>query len=103
MLWDWLWGILGVRVVSSKREVYTARLSFIWVVKEMGGGGEGAEFLTTCVIFRPLQIMKRASLERLRPVVYLSSAFYTLSKPTPAFSVKATYTPPLAYLKLRKL
>ena len=29
----------------------------------------------------PLQILKRASLARLRPVVYLSSAFYTQSKP----------------------
>ena len=27
MLWDWFWGILGVLVVSSKREVYTATLS----------------------------------------------------------------------------
>ena len=51
----------------------------------------------------PLQILKRARLVRLRPVIYLSSAFYTQSKPTPAFSVKATYTLPLAYLKLRKL
>ena len=40
-------GILGVLVVSFKREVYTARLSFIWVVKERGGDGAGAEFLTT--------------------------------------------------------
>ena len=42
---------LGVLVVSSKREVYTARLSFIWVVKEKrgrgGGVGVGTEFLTT--------------------------------------------------------
>ena len=51
----------------------------------------------------PLQILKRTSLTRLRPVVYLWSAFYTLSKPTLAFSGKATYTSPLAYLKLRKL
>ena len=28
-------GILGVRVVSSKREVYTARLGFIWVVMKI--------------------------------------------------------------------
>ena len=75
---DALWGVL---VVSSKREVYTARFSSIWVI----------------------QILKRASLVRLRPVVYLPPAFYTHSKPTLAFSVKVTYTPPLAYLKLRKL
>ena len=30
-----------VLVVSSKREAYTARLSFIWVVKERGGGRGG--------------------------------------------------------------
>ena len=51
----------------------------------------------------PLQILKRANLERLRPVVYLLSAFYTQNKPRPAFPEKATYTPPLAYLKLRNL
>ena len=50
-----------------------------------------------------LQILKRASLVGLRPVVYLLSAFYIQTKLTPAFSVMATYTPPLAYLKLRKL
>ena len=50
-----------------------------------------------------LQILKRASLVGLRPVVYLLSAFYIQAKLTHAFSVKATYTPPLAYLKLRKL
>ena len=27
--------------MSSKREVYTARFGFIWVVKEKGGGGGG--------------------------------------------------------------
>ena len=31
-------------VVSSKREVYTARLSFIWVVKESEGGGGGGGY-----------------------------------------------------------
>ena len=41
----------------------------------------------------PLQILKRASLARAHPVVYLSSAFYTQSKPTSAFSVKATLLP----------
>ena len=41
----------GVLVVSSKREVYTARLSFISVVKEGGGWGD-AEFLTTlCALY----------------------------------------------------
>ena len=50
-----------------------------------------------------LQILKRASLVGLRSVVYLLSAFYIQTKLTHAFSVKATYTPPLAYLKLRKL
>ena len=47
------------------------------------------------------------NLEKSQPIVtppsfFPSSAFYTQSKPTPAFLVKATYTPPLAYLKLRK-
>ena len=36
---------------SSKREVYTARLGFIWVVKEKGRGMD-AEFLTTlCALY----------------------------------------------------
>ena len=44
-------GILRVLVVGSKREVYTARLSFIWIVKERGGDGGEVEFLTTlCVL-----------------------------------------------------
>ena len=30
---------MGVLVVSSKREIYTARLSFIWVMKKREGGG----------------------------------------------------------------
>ena len=38
-------------VVSSEREFYTARLSFIWVMKE-GKGGTGVEFLTTlCALY----------------------------------------------------
>ena len=56
-------------------------------------------------VYSPYSItnLERASLPRLRPVVYLSSAFYTQSKPIPALSVKATYTPPLTFLELRKL
>ena len=38
-----------------------------------------------------LKVLKKASLARLRPVIYLSSAFYTQTKPTSAFSVNATY------------
>ena len=34
---------MGGLVASSKREVYTARLSSIWVVKEKKGGGGGGE------------------------------------------------------------
>ena len=30
-----------------ERKVYTARLSFIWVVKEREGGGGSTKFLTT--------------------------------------------------------
>ena len=30
---------MGVLVVSSKREIYTARLSFIWVMKKREEGG----------------------------------------------------------------
>ena len=40
--------ILGVLIVSSKREVYTAKLSFIWVVKERGRG-RVRNFLLLCV------------------------------------------------------
>ena len=47
MLWDWFRGILGVLIVCSKREAYTTKLSFIWVVKErgVGGGGGGGDKL----------------------------------------------------------
>ena len=73
-----------------------------------GGGGVGRGGFCLDVLYHgnanlpytlciPLQIFKRANLVRLRPVIYLLSAFYT------HFSVKANYTPPLAYLKLRKL
>ena len=41
----------------------------------------------------PLQILKRANLARLRPVVYFSCILHTEQK-TPAFSAKDTYTPP---------
>ena len=37
----------------------------------------------------PLQILRRTSLARFCPVVYLSSAYYT-QQPTPVFSLKAT-------------
>ena len=39
--------ILGILVVGSKREIGTARLHFILVVKEMGGGGRGDSSLNT--------------------------------------------------------
>ena len=39
---------------------------------------------------KPLQILKRASLARLPQLFIYLSAFYTQSKSTPAFSVKAT-------------
>ena len=46
-------------------------------------------------VYSPYTItnLEKSKLARIHPVVYLSSAFYTQSKPTPAFSVKATYTP----------
>ena len=47
---------MGVLVVSSKREVYTPKLSFIWVVKEKGGGGEN--FLLLCALFPLLMLLK---------------------------------------------
>ena len=37
--------------VSSKREVYTARLSLIWVEKERVGGGDGISSYFVCTIF----------------------------------------------------
>ena len=41
-----------------------------------------------------IQILKRTNLARLHPVLYLSSAFYTQSKPTPAlFSDNYIYSP----------
>ena len=44
--------ILRVLVVSSKREVYTARHSFIWVVKQRGeGDGCGISYYFVCTIF----------------------------------------------------
>ena len=40
----------GVLVVSSKREIYTARFSFIWVMKERWEGVEqNRNFLVLCV------------------------------------------------------
>ena len=47
---------MGVRVVGYKREVFTARLTFIWVVKERGGGrlgrgGGGVYFVCTIFLY----------------------------------------------------
>ncbi len=44
---------MGVRVVGYKREVFTARLTFIWVVKERGGGrlGRGGGFTLYALYF----------------------------------------------------
>ena len=42
----------------------------------------------------PVQILYwYTGIVRLSPVIYLLFAFYTQSKPTPTFSLKATYTP----------
>ena len=45
-----------VLVVSSKREVDTTRLSFIWVVKEREGGWVGVEIITTlCALYSSIK------------------------------------------------
>ena len=58
ILWDWFWGILGVLVVSSKREVDTGQTQFYLGCKgkEGGKGGGGGEkerwvrkFILLCV------------------------------------------------------
>ena len=89
-------------MIIKEKEVFAGWGGFcqdiIEYMKVLDHGSANFPF-TLCI---PLLFLKRASLERLCPVVYLSSAFYTQNKPTPAFTVKVTFTPPLAYLKLRK-
>ena len=57
-------------VVSSKREIYTARLSFICVVKERGGGegGRAWNFLLLCVHYTPLLMLFNIELLRKRNI-----------------------------------
>ena len=50
-----------------------------------------------------LQIMKRASLEGLHPVVYLSVCILHTEQTNACLFSKSYIYPPLAYLKLRKL
>ena len=48
------------------------------------------------------KILKRARLVRLPSCLFVVYILYS-EKSTSTFSVKTTYTPPFAYLKLRKL